>query len=177
MRRIGFAGVPGIVLLLAVAAAPAYGQAGGTTGSVQGIVADTGGGVLPGVTVTATSPNELGARTALTNERGEYRFPVLSPGTYKLVFELQGFGTLTRENIAVHVSGTATVDVQMPIAGLAETLTVTGQAAVVDTASMQFQRMVSHHLHRRHQGSSRWFTVSGTSMRSLHRPAASSVLV
>src|SRR5690348_3937533 len=65
----------------------AFGQSGSAVGSIQGIVADGTGAILPGVTITATSPSELGARSAVSNEKGEYRFPRLNPGDYKLTFE------------------------------------------------------------------------------------------
>ena len=67
-------------------AAPAFAQGGGasSTGSISGEVKDAQGGVLPGVTVTATSPAQIGALTAVTNEAGIYRFPSVPPGEYKL---------------------------------------------------------------------------------------------
>ena len=76
-------------------ASPAFAQGGGasSTGSISGEVKDAQGGVLPGVTVTATSPAQIGALTAVTNEAGIYRFPSVPPGEYRLAFELAGFQT------------------------------------------------------------------------------------
>ena len=76
-------------------AAPAFAQGGGasSTGSISGEIKDAQGGVLPGVTVTATSPAQIGALTAVTNEAGIYRFPAVPPGEYRLAFELAGFQT------------------------------------------------------------------------------------
>ncbi len=72
------------VALAAASASGAFAQGGGasSTGTIQGRVADAQGAVLPGVTVTATSPSALGAQTAVTSETGNYRFPALPPGTW-----------------------------------------------------------------------------------------------
>jgi hypothetical protein len=118
----------------------AYGQSGSAAGSAQGIVSDSSGAVLPGVTVTATSDNELGARTAITNEKGEYRFPRLNPGDYKLTFELQGFGTLVREKIDVHTNAIQTIDVQLKLANIEESVTVTAESPLVDSVQTQFTK-------------------------------------
>ena len=67
-------------------AAPAFAQGGGasSTGGISGTVSDAQGGVLPGVTVTATSPAQIGQLTVVTNEAGVYRFPSVPPGEYRL---------------------------------------------------------------------------------------------
>ena len=95
MRRYGFA----IVLMLLVAV-PAWAQ---TTGSISGTVTDNTGALLPGVTVTATSPALIVPQTSVTNEQGVYRFPSLPPGTYSLKYQLGGFGTVNREGIIVTI--------------------------------------------------------------------------
>ena len=126
-----------LFMVLVVLAAPAGAQE--VTGSINGAVTDNTGSVLPGVTVTVTGPNLLGTQTAVTNERGQYRFPALPPGAYRLSYELQGFGTLVREGIRVALTFTATVNVQMNVAGLEETVTVVGQSPVVDRQSSGVQ--------------------------------------
>src|SRR5687767_15806552 len=92
-------------------AAPAFAQGGGasSTGSISGEVKDTQGGVLPGVTVTATSPAQIGALTVVTNEAGIFRFPSVPPGEYKLAFELPGFQSLTRDGIRITLGFNAQV--------------------------------------------------------------------
>ena len=72
-----------------------HAQGGGasSTGTIQGRVTDAQGAVLPGVTVTATSPALIGAQTAVTSETGNYRFPAVPPGELRLTFELAGFST------------------------------------------------------------------------------------
>ncbi len=90
------------VALAAVTASSALAQGGGasSTGTIQGRVTDAQGAVLPGVTVTATSPAALGAQTAVTSETGNYRFPALPPGTWTVTYELAGFNTVRREGIS-----------------------------------------------------------------------------
>ena len=125
-----------------VASAPAFAQGGGasTTGSINGKVADTSGGVLPGVTVTASSPSLMGVQTSVTDAGGNYRFPALPPGTYILTFELPGFNTLKRENIQIAMGFTATVNVELAVASLQETVTVTGNSPVIDTSATRVQQ-------------------------------------
>jgi len=106
-----------------------------TQGRLTGLVTDTQGAVLPGVTVTATSPALIGTQTTVTQPDGKYLFPALPSGTYKLVFELSGFQKFTRENVNVVLGQIISVDAQLPIASLAESVTVTGASPVVDVAS------------------------------------------
>src|SRR5918994_936634 len=117
--------------------APAYGQGGGasSTGTIQGRVTDSQGAVLPGVTVTATSPSMLGAQTTVTSETGNYRFPAVPPGTYTVTYELAGFNTLKREGISISLGFTANVNVELQLATLQETVTVTGESPVIDTSA------------------------------------------
>src|SRR5262245_3424266 len=114
-------------LTVLLAAAPAFAQGGGasTTGSINGKVVDSSGGVLPGVTVSATSPSLMGVQTSVTDTSGGYRFPALPPGSYSLAFELPGFNTLKREGIEIAMGFTATVNVELKVASLQETDTVT----------------------------------------------------
>src|SRR5438093_12904911 len=75
-------------------------------GIITGRVEDTSGARIPGVTVTLSSPALQGERNVLTDENGNYRFPVLPPGTYRVKFELPGFSTLVREGSIVEVGRT-----------------------------------------------------------------------
>jgi hypothetical protein len=128
------------VCLLAPAFAFAQGGGASTTGSINGKVADSSGGVLPGVTVTATSPSAMGAQTSVSDSGGNYRFPALPPGTYTVLFELPGFNTLKRENIQIAMGFTAAVNVELAVASLQETVTVTGDSPVIDTSSTRVQQ-------------------------------------
>jgi carboxypeptidase family protein len=131
-----------VVLALLLASVSAFAQGGGasTTGSINGKVADSSGAVLPGVTVTAASPSLMGVQTAVTDTGGNYRFPALPPGTYTVTFELPGFNTLKRENIQIAMGFTATVNIEMQVASVQETVTVTGNSPVIDTSSTRVQQ-------------------------------------
>jgi hypothetical protein len=105
------------------------------TSHLTGTVKDAQGAVLPGVTVTATSPALIGSQTAVTETNGAYRFPSLPPGTYTVSFVLPGFQTFTRSNIVLAINETLTVDAQLQLASVKENVTVTAEAPVVDTQS------------------------------------------
>jgi Carboxypeptidase regulatory-like domain len=123
-----------VVLAVAVlAAAPVSAQI--TQGRITGMVTDAQSAVLPGTTVTATSPALIGGQTTITQPDGRYLFPALPSGTYKLVFDLSGFQKLTRDNIQVAVGQTISVDAQLPIASLAESVNVSAASPVVDVTS------------------------------------------
>ncbi len=123
-----------LLSVLALAAPVRAGQA--QEASIIGQVTDESGGVLPGVTVTATSPAlQLPQVTAVTDERGEYRLQALPIGTYAVQYELGGFGTLRREDIRLTAGFTARIDVGLQLGTLTETLTVSGTTPVVDVAS------------------------------------------
>ena len=124
-----------LVLLVPIAAV-AWAQ---TTGSINGTVADNTGAVLPGVTVTASGPALMGVQTAVTNETGAYRFPSLPPGNYRLQYELSGFSNVVREGIVVNLGTTATINVQLQLATLQETVTVSGVSPVVDVTNSNVQ--------------------------------------
>lgn len=123
--------------IVALLAAPLSGWAQQTTGNLRGVVTDESGAVLPGVTVTLRGRGVPGAPTSITNEQGVYRFPNLAPGTYDITVELAGFATSTQTGIPIALGGTADVPVQMKVSTQQETITVTAEAPVVDSASTQ----------------------------------------
>lgn len=123
--------------IAALLAAPLSGWAQQTTGNLRGVVTDESGAVLPGVTVTLRGRGVPGAPTSITNEQGIYRFPNLAPGTYDITVELAGFATSTQTGIPIALGGTADVPVQMKVSTQQETITVTAEAPVVDSASTQ----------------------------------------
>src|SRR5438093_8977961 len=142
MKRRGFHMVIAVLAACLLASTHAFAQGGGasTTGSINGKVADTSAAVLPGVTVTVASPSLMGVQTAVTDGGGNYRFPALPPGTYTVTFELPGFNTLKRENIQIGMGFTATVNADLTVASLQETVTVTGNSPVIDTSSTRVQQ-------------------------------------
>src|SRR5262249_41118691 len=107
------------ILVASVIAAllPTAARAQGTSAaSISGVVTDTSGAVLPGVTVEASSPVLIEkVRSAVTDERGEYRIVELRPGIYSVTFTLTGFATLRREGLELPPSFNATVNTQMRI--------------------------------------------------------------
>ena len=89
----------------------AFGQTvGATTGAINGKVVDPSDAVLPGVTVTISAPQMQGEQTAMTNADGNYRFPGIPPGTYRVRYELPGFAQVVREGIRVTLGFTATLE-------------------------------------------------------------------
>ncbi|MBE3096173.1 MAG: carboxypeptidase regulatory-like domain-containing protein, partial [Planctomycetes bacterium] len=104
-----------------------------TRSELTGTVKDITGAVLPGVTVTLTSPNLVGgAQTHVTNAAGVYRFADLPLGTYELDASLQGFQTVKRTGLRVAFGTTVTIDLVLPIGGVAETVIVSGATPVID---------------------------------------------
>ena len=91
-----------LTLVVSCTTATAFAQTiGATSGSVNGVVIDESGAVIPGVTVTASATAQMGVLSAATNEHGMYRFTNLAPGDYRLVYELAGFQTLSRDGVRV----------------------------------------------------------------------------
>src|SRR5438132_2356074 len=104
--------------------------------TLAGTVKDASGGVLPGVTVEASSPVLIEkTRAATTDAAGQYRIESLQPGTYTVTFTLAGFATLKRDDVIVSGTGVVKIDAEMRIGTVAETVTVTGESPVVDVQS------------------------------------------
>jgi outer membrane receptor protein involved in Fe transport len=125
-----------LFLLTAFAAVAAVASAQTTTGTISGHVIDAQGLALPGVTITAASPNLQGVRTVVTSVNGDYIFTSLPPGTYSLTFELSGFQNQQR-TIGLAPTEQRPIDVTMGVASLTETVNVIGQSADVLTQTAQ----------------------------------------
>jgi hypothetical protein len=105
--------------------------------AISGVVRDTSGAVLPGVTVEGSSPALIEkARTAITDDQGVYRLVDLRPGVYAVTFSLSGFSTVRREGLELPDAFTATVNADLRVGSLEETITVTGASPLVDTQSV-----------------------------------------
>jgi len=108
-----------------------------TTAAIAGVARDTSGAVLPGVTVEAASPALIEkVRTVVTDDRGLFRIVDLRPGVYTVTFTLPGFGTYKRDGIELETAFTATVNAELKVGALEETVTVSGQAPIVDTQNV-----------------------------------------
>src|SRR5262252_4782521 len=104
--------------------------------ALAGTVKDASGAVLPGVTVEAASPALIEkTRSAVTDGAGQYRIESLQPGTYTVTFTLSGFSTLKRDDVVLSGTGVVTINADLKVGGVAETITVTGQTPVVDVQS------------------------------------------
>jgi hypothetical protein len=130
----------GSLVVIALAVAPAaYAQ-----GTLAGVVRDASGAVLPGVTVEAASPALIEkVRTSVTDGSGQYRIVDLRGGTYYVTFTLAGFSTVRREGVQMAGELIVTVNADMRVGALAETITVVGEAATVDLQSTTRQQVMT----------------------------------
>ena len=134
--------IAGLVVAFALACGLAEVQAQGGS-SITGVVRDTSGGVLPGVTVEASSPALIEkVRSAVSDSEGLYRIVDLRPGEYAVTFTLPGFQTFRRDGMALPANFTATVNAEMAVGSLEETITVTGEAPLIDTQSTRQQLQI-----------------------------------
>lgn len=117
---------------LALVPMPAFAQA---TGGVTGLVTDSSGGVLPGVTVNVTNRATGQSRSTVTQSDGFFTVPLLPPGDYVVQASLQGFRTTERSNIVVVVNETARADMQMQVGQVEERVSVTAQSPLVETTN------------------------------------------
>jgi hypothetical protein len=132
------------VALFALLGLPALASAQTAAGSVAGVVRDTTGAVLPGVTVEASSPALIEkVRTAQTDGEGRYQIVELRPGSYVVTFTLQGFNTVRREGIELTTGFTAAINAEMQVGSVSETITVSGQTPVVDLQNTKQQVVVT----------------------------------
>lgn len=122
-----------VLLLLVFLSAPAYAQ----DVSIVGVVTDDSGGVLPGATITATALSDGRQYTAVASETGAYRLAGMQAGRYKLHAELQGFSTMVVPDVELLVGQTAEMRFRLQLGSLNETVTVTGEAPLIDTQSAQ----------------------------------------
>src|SRR5689334_10066807 len=107
---------------------------------IAGLVKDSTGAVLPGVTVEASSPVLIEkSRTAVTDAAGQYKIVSLLPGTYTVTFTLSGFSVVKREGVELTTGFTATVNADLKVGTVEESITVTGQAPVVDVQNVKQQ--------------------------------------
>ena len=104
-----------------------------TTGEIYGKVTDKSGGVVPGVTVTLTSPALIQPQTAVTGATGVYRFPRITIGVYVVKFELSGFTTIVRDGVRLEIGQNAQINASLDVSSMQEVVTITGEAPLIDT--------------------------------------------
>jgi hypothetical protein len=118
-----------VTIGMVLVASLAYAQA---TSTFNGRVLDQGDAVLPGVTITATNNATGVARSTVTNADGTYYLPGLEPGVYEVKTDLPGFAPAARQNVNLAINATLTIDFKLTVAGVNETLTVTGEAPMIE---------------------------------------------
>jgi hypothetical protein len=122
-------------------ATPAMAQT--TTGVISGIIVDAQGGVLPGVTVTARNTDTGVLRTVVTEGDGRFRFGALQPGPYELKAELSGFGPVNVPALTVNTASEITRNVTMQVVGVQESVTVTGEAPIIEVTKTEVSGVVT----------------------------------
>ena len=139
LRRVSIAA---LVLALAFGVATSA-MAQTTTGVISGIITDAQGGVLPGVTVTARNVDTGVSRTVVTEGDGRFRFAALQPGPYELKAELSGFGPVNVPALTVNTASEITRNVTMQVVGVQESVTVTGEAPIIEVTKTEVSGVVT----------------------------------
>jgi hypothetical protein len=129
-----------LAIVGAFAAAPLWAQT--TTGTILGDVSDATGAKLPGVTITVTNEETGASRETVTNELGAYRVSGLPPAPYTIKAQLAGFRTVERQNVRLPISSQISVPFTIEIASVAETITVTEQAPLIETSESMVKTLV-----------------------------------
>jgi len=131
-------------LLAPIACLGLFPAAASAQSGIAGVVKDTTGAVVPGVTVEASSPALIEkTRSVVTDEKGQYKIVDLRPGVYIVTFSLTGFSTVKREDIELATNFTANVNADLRISALEETITVSGQSPTVDVQNVIQQRVLN----------------------------------
>jgi outer membrane receptor protein involved in Fe transport len=131
MRKVVFASL--VFVVCVVLAVPALAQQ--TSGNITGRVTDQQGGALPGVTITATQATTGFTRTVVTDGEGVFRLAGVPIGNIDLKLEMSGFATLERKDLILNVGQTLNLDVQLQVASMSETVTVSGDTPLLETTS------------------------------------------
>src|ERR1051325_4110983 len=129
-----------VLALLTALAWPAHAQ---VVGQIQGTVTDAQSGVLPGVSLTLRNTETGAARSTVTESDGVYRFAGLQPGTYALKAELQGFAAVDVERLTITIGLQLQQDLKMQVQNLQETVTVTGEAPVIEVTRTEVAQVIT----------------------------------
>ena len=112
-------------------------------GAIEGTITDASGAVVPGVSLSATNPATRLRFSTQSNDDGIFRFAVVPVGTYDLKAQKQGFATLVEKGIAVNVGSKVNLDLKLPVAGVSETVEVTGEPPLVETTRTKVSTTVN----------------------------------
>jgi hypothetical protein len=135
--------VPGFVVLFLLLAASAV----SAQSAINGVVRDASGAVMPGVSVEASSDVLIEkTRTVTTDSEGRYSIVDLRPGTYTVVFTLTGFSTIRREGVELPANFTSTINADLKVGALEESVTVTGASPIVDVSNTQRTQVLNREL-------------------------------
>jgi hypothetical protein len=149
-----------VIGLITTVPAIAFAQA---QGSVAGTVRDASGAVLPGVTVEASSPALIEkVRTVVSDGTGQYTIINLPPGLYAISFTLPGFSTVKREAVEVSLNFTTTINADMRVGAVEETITVTGESPIVDVQSAAQTRSVTQDIIKQMPGGGSWIQMAAS---------------
>src|SRR3954463_1740927 len=130
------------VVLSSLLAAPVFAQSQAANGTIEGTVADSSGGVLPGVTVTITNTDTNLERSMVTNAEGQYRGLLLPLGQYKVAAELQGFKKAEQTGINLRAGDTATINFNLSVGTVSETVTITAEAPIAQPGKIDLGRTI-----------------------------------
>jgi hypothetical protein len=142
MRRALWSGLLIALLSICLPATASAGQAQAANGNIEGVVKDTTGAALPGVTVTVTNTETGTARTSVTNDEGVYRAVLLPLGRYKVVAELQGFKTFEQQGVSLSAGQTALINIELGVGNVSETVTVTSESPVAQPGKIDLGRTI-----------------------------------
>ena len=137
-RRLAFLALAGVL----TGALPLHAQSQAVNGSIEGVVRDGTGAVLPGVTVSVANLDTGQQRSATTSSGGQYRAVLLSLGTYRVKAEMQGFKTVERTGVTLSAGQTAVIDFTLEVGGVSEVVSVTGEAPVTDPGKIDLGRTI-----------------------------------
>src|SRR5690349_15069738 len=137
----GFLRALGVLTCVVLLPTGVFAQSAGAT--IAGVVKDTSGAVLPGVTVQVASPTLIEKmRETVSDGTGQYRFVDLRPGTYTVSASLTGFNTFKRDGVEVSGTGVISIPVELKVGAVEETVTVSGETPVVDLQSTTKERVM-----------------------------------
>ena len=139
----GRAAAYALLMLLGLTPVPAAAQSQATNGTIEGAIVDASGAVLPGVTVTVTNVDTGIDRVVTTNEKGLFRAPLLTLGTYKVTAELQGFKRFEKSGVTLSVGETVVINASLSVGNVSETVDVSGDAPALNSARIDIGHTMS----------------------------------